>query len=272
MRRQYMESSYKDQLRNLYQKYNIENDGLKRNYVLNIGERRIDMDYTTPIELKILVTFDNNDFKNAKQELKAFKQRSWVNLIKELVIYLQSVKPKQIEDLVNFRTDWSKAAIFSKIKAIDNMVKIDEDLYVSVNFTAVHSQWIINDLLTFYGIHEGSLIINRPPKAEPKEVKEFIEEYRKADFNEFLKEHKDEEKANKIVKSIDLFNKILGRMNSSYNNFYLFDNLNLFYTYKSKFLKDVNNYVSWDENKIKTADRYLSYLLAYFKKAEQEEK
>ena len=201
-----------------------------------------------------------------------FKSRSWVQLLEKLILYLQSKNPKTREELFAFRTDWSKAAIFSDYMAHENMIEIGDRLFFSVNYTATHSSWIVGDLLEFYGLHLGYLVLHKPPVAEPEEVRTEVGKMRREEFKQFLISNcmKSEENASKIINNFESINKVLVKMNSSYDDFFLFDDPVMLATYKSKYLKDLNKYTSWDETKIQTVRRYLDYLTEYFKIAKKE--
>lgn len=179
-------------LEELYKKYHVLSDGLQRRYIINTNERRYDLEYATPIELHICV---NREWENPNDEsilittnpkYHVFMSRSWVQLLRTLATYLQDKAPKTIDELVDYRTEWSKAPIFSRTKTIDNMVEISEGLYFSVNYTAVHSTWIIGDLLNFYGVGFGVLVIHKTPKYEPKEITDEIDSLRRKEFKEYL--------------------------------------------------------------------------------------
>ena len=53
---------------------------------------------------------------------------------------------------------------------------IFDNLYINTNHTAVHSVWLIQDLLDFYCVDKENvtLLIKRPPSIEPQEVKDYI--------------------------------------------------------------------------------------------------
>ena len=266
-------------LEELYSKYHIISDGLQRRYIQAVNERRYDLDYVTPIELVILVDRnweeDNGDLIISPSVVnKRFESRSWVQLLKEMVTYLQNKSPKSKEELLAYRTDWSKAPIFSDSKSIDNMVEIENELFFSVNYTATHSTWIIGDLLEFYGISVGYLVLHRTPISEPKEVREEVGKVRREEFKDYLIafKGKDEEKASKIVKNFDALNKVLAKMGTSYNDFFLFDDTLALSNYKSRMLKDYPKYIQWNESQVKTVQRYLDYITHYYTKAMKEAK
>lgn len=240
----------------LYKKYNILSDGLQRRYVLNAFERRFDLDFVTPIELHAKIG----------TEVFCFESRSWVQLLKELVGKLYSSGKQARGTLLNYRTDWSKAPIFNDIMSTTNMIEVDNDLYFSVNYTSTHSSWIIGDLLKFYNADYAFLVVHRAPTSEPYEIKNSVREYRKLEFKDYLINTRDvlEERADKIIKSMETLNKLLVMMKTSYNDFFLFDDTGSLSNYKSKLLKEAPKLTSWTDKQLMTVKKYLDYLSDYF--------
>ncbi len=251
----------------LFQKYGFLTDGFARQYVSHVKERKYDFENTTPNKLQILVpeVWDNPSSYGVNSALHTFETSSWLRLIETLFNYLQSKSPKSREELLEFRTDWSKALIFADYKAFNNMVQVGE-LYMSVNFTATHSAWFIGDLLNFYGINTGYIFVHRSPIAEPNEILERVLNERKEGFKKYLifKCGKSVESADKIIAAFDnSFNKILQKMSSSYYNYFLLDSTMYLSNLKSKMLIDINKYVVWSDSKKEVARRYLDYYSNY---------
>ena len=251
----------------LFQKYGFLTDGFARQYVSHAKERKYDFENSVPKKLQILAPeeWDNPSSFSVNPLLHTFDATSWVRLIEALFNYLQDKAPKSKEELLAFRTDWSKAAIFAENKAIDNMVQVG-DLFMSVNFTATHSAWFIGDLLTFFGIKTGYLFVHRAPIAEPKEIVDLVINKRKQGFKNYLmlKCGKSLESADKIIAAFDnSFNKILQKMSSSYYNFFLLDRTMYVSNLKSKMLIDINKYVAWSDSKKELARKYLDYYSNY---------
>lgn len=237
----------------LYDKYNIVLKNKQRYYVESLIERDYYLECSTPYY------FSHNT--------KVIKEKSWVNLITKIVNYLQTNYPIEENALLNYRTDWSKSAIFSSEKRT-NFAEITNGLFVNVNHTAVHSVWLIQDLLDLYRINKTdcSLVIKRPPFCEPKEIIDYVEQQMKSGFEMFLTNEKKiaKERAVKISNNICVLNKYLAKMSKAYNNFYLFDNLQYLSNYKAKFFKDLPKYASFNEKQIKLCHEYLDYLTEYF--------
>lgn len=259
----------------VFSKNGVLTDGLERRYVINTFERKLDLDSVTPIELVLLVPSDWNksitsECKTINPQVVRFKQNSWNNLLKDLITYLQNGSPKTREELLNFKLDWSYAKVFRETKDIYNMVKLDNGLFFSLNHSANHSQWLIHELITFYEINYGQLLVHRPPLSEPKEVTDYVKESRISGFKSYLIDNKNlsEEKAEKIISVIDkVFNKALLKLykcKTAYNDFFLFDNVTLLSNFKSKFLEGALYKLSWNDGQIKTAKKYLDYLTDYY--------
>lgn len=253
----------------LFAKYNCITDGLKRNYMMSVNERRYDMESTEPVELSIHVdrSWDYPGDDSKSFAIHRFTNNSWIRLIEAVALYLQEKAPKSKEELLAFRTEWSDAIIFSDYKAFTNMVEFGE-LYLSVNFTATHSSWVIGDILDFYGIakHGCDLIFHRVPLTEPEEIRNYIEELRKKEFKEFLINNKnlDEEKADKIVNSFKAFNKMLAKMAYNFGNFFLLDNATSLSNLKSKLMIDIDKYAVLTDKQKNTMRKYLDYYTDYY--------
>lgn len=241
------------EIKDLYAKYNVVEFGPERYYISNLKERFFDSDFITPVSIML--------------EDQVFEDRSWVQLILKIAKYLNSKYVKPLSELYAFRTDWSKAEIYSDHAFIANSREVEPNLYISVNYTSLHSVWIIQDLLNFYNVDLDTclLVVHKPPKAEPKEIQEAVENRNTEGFKAFLSgKGYDTEKVEKVVKGIKVFNKILCDMESSYNNFFIIDNAITFANYKAKFFNDLSKYVSFTESQIKSAHKYLDFLTEYY--------
>ena len=110
------------------------------------------------------------------------------------------------------------------------------------------------------------LVVHKSPKAESAYVRSAVEQYMKDEFKDFLinRKNKNNESASKIINSFNLFNKLLEKNNTSYNNFFLFDNPQLLSNYKSSFIKNSLKYVNWDEKQQLMVKKYLNYLTEFY--------
>ena len=245
----------------LYKQHNVILRGTERQYYFSAFERRIDLEHATPIELQILVDNENGSGK----ENYAFERRAWTEILSDVFAFLQKRFPKSNEELYEFKADWSKAHIFTKTQEFKNMIKINDELYLSKNFTAVHFSWIIGDILRFYGIKRAVFIVHRPPKSEPQDIQNHLTINRIAGLADYLKEkyNKSEEATQTILKNISIANRVLRETGASYHNFYLIDNSLMFSTYKNKLVQECYNYVNWSSKDVEVVSRHLRYLSEY---------
>ena len=255
-------------LQEAYKNNSVLSDGLQRYYLINVFDRREDLEYTTPVELLIKAPLGSVLIN------KSFVASTWLQLLTDFMTFLQTNYPLDINQLLPFRTDWSRAQIFYDTPAGKNIIPVGNGVYFNLNQSAEHAVWLIGDLLNFYKIKIGYLLIHRSHIAEPEDVKKEVIIYRKNDFKNYLVSEKEIsfEKADTIIQSIDILNKILEKMGGSYNNFFLFDETSSLSNYKSKLLQEAPNYTSWSEGQIKTVKKYLDFLSDYFTKVMKEAK
>ena len=264
------------ELEELYKKYGVLTDGLQRRYVINVMDRPYDLDFATPFELSILVPkeWENDSSSPNKYVQKNFIHRAWTRILEDLVLYLLEKAPKSKEELIAFRTDWSKAAVFGDYKMFANIIPLREDLYLSINYTSTHFMWVIGDLIRFFGLEYGFVVVHKTPEVEPREIKEELGKVRREEFKNYLmsKYQKSEESANKIINNIDSLNKVLGKMGTTYNDFFLFDDPTALSNFKSRLLLDYRKYTTWNDHQLETAQRYLDYITNFYTKLKKEAK
>ena len=127
--------------------------GLERRYPHNMLQKTFNWEYSTPIEV---------GFKDCR-----IVKHSWTNLLQDLVVTLTQMYPSDPFELYQFKTDWSKADVFRPEPFI-NCKKINKNLYLNVNFTALHAIWFIQDIFSYYKIkpEESFLVVHQAPKGE----------------------------------------------------------------------------------------------------------
>jgi len=86
------------------------------------------------------------------------------------------------------------------------------------------------------------------------------------------KYQKSEESANKIINNIGSLNKVLGKMGTTYNDFFLFDDSTALSNFKSRLLLDYRKYTTWNDHQLETAQRYLDYITNFYTKLKKEAK
>lgn len=203
--------------------------GIKRFYIEDLSKRDFTLENTTPHEITLFG--------------EKIEEHAWGNMLVDVVTILLKNIEKTTEELIVFRTDWTNNQIFTTEKKT-NHKPIKYGLYLNCNHTAQHSCWLIQDILTFFGVDvsEVCFIIHRAPKAEPKDVKVFIKNEFQNHFIGYICNEKGKEKAeaNEIVRIVnDELNKILLKITPSYNDFFLFDD----YAYLYNYCKKVKDYI-----------------------------
>ncbi len=239
----------------LADKYGLIFEGSSRLYVEDLSQRDFNLEHTTPRRFSI------HDME--------FEETSWGELIRLLTMYLFEIHPELKSDAVSFRTDWSKQSIFTRASKT-NAKQIDDDLWINCNNTALHSCWLIQDLLDFFGEDKTKvrLIIHRPPSSEPPEIKEAIRKQTISSFKDYLIISKDktEESADKIVANIlNYLNPMLAAYSNSYNDFFLFDSKLILYNYSVDVRKKIGLNNHFSEKGRATLNRYLDYLVEFYK-------
>lgn len=243
-------------------KYNIVFNGIARYYRQSITNREYSGDFSCPylIAASNFYTYE----------------KSWGKALTQFVEFYYQKHHVSKQKLLDFKVGWTKTPIFSAEKYMSNQVKIDDGLFLSINFTGLHFVWLFQDLISFFNLDQNNcfFLIHRAPKFEPLEVQEYFEKTVKEKFiNYLMKRGLSEEYSNKVANGIKSLNRLLDKMNTSFNNFYLFDDRQYLYNYKWKLLKDYPKYVSWTDKQLNTAKKYLDYYADFFKQysiAEQE--
>jgi hypothetical protein len=235
---------------------NVVFEGSKRFYIEDLSQRDYSLENTCPHRMEILGN--------------VIETSSWGELIEKIIPCLLTAYPEYKSNIVSFKTDWSKAVMFS-VDRKTNFRQIYDDLFVNCNHTALHSCWFIQDLLDFFKINKSKvlLLIHRPSSAEPKKVKDYVEKRFKREFKNFLvfQYNKDEEYADKVIRNIDKYlNPILAKISKSYNNFYLFDSNLTLSNYSKKVREKIDASLKFDDKAKKTLNRYIDYIIEYYKK------
>ncbi len=234
---------------------NIVFDGTKRYYIEDLSERDYFLESTTPYQIQI--------------EGVSIEERNWVKLICSVSELLLNKYPDYNDKMIDFRCQWSKSLMFSAMPK-SNFKLLNNGLYVNCNHTALHSCWFIQDLLDFFNIDKSKVyfLIHRPSGAEPKEVKEYIEKRFKRGFTYYLKEKygKDDDYAEKVLNNIEKhLNKLLMKISKSYISFFLFDDKYILSNYVTKVRELVCDNLHYDERAKKILNKYLDYVLGYYK-------
>lgn len=230
-------------------------EGKKRYYVEDLSKRDYNLENTTPHLLKI------NDYE--------ISENIWGEMIRSLTAYLSNAFPEVKQNILDFKTAWSKSNIFSTFPRT-NFKQIDENLYVNCNHTALHSCWLIQDLLDLFKVDKTNIyfLIHRTPSSERKDCRKYFIDKFKSEFSIYLQTNqgKSQEIAYKIISNIEkLMDPILAKLSKSYNSFMLFEDSITFYNYSVKFLEYIQQCNNISENNIAIMKRYISYLREFYK-------
>lgn len=249
----YIEDIDDDSLISLYN--NVEFNGFRRNYVEDLSERDYALEGCTPYQIII------NDV--------VIEDGSWGDILCKLAIYLLDKFPGKLDTIEEFRTPWSKAIIFSSVKKT-NFKPIGLNLFLNCNHTALHSCWLIQDLLDHFGIKKSDvrMLIHRPSSAEKSELKQHIEKLFLIGFKKYICSEtlKEQDYADKVVNNITKFiNPVLCNMSKSYQNIFLFDDLAVASGYIGKLKNRIKQSLKYDEKAKKVLCRYLTLLQNYYK-------
>lgn len=234
---------------------NVVFEGKKRYYIEDLSKRDYQLENTTPYQLSI-----NN---------KIIVATSWGKMLCDMVNYLLEINPLEKEVLLDFRTSWTKSCMFAALPKTNHKL-ISNGLYLNCNHTALHSCWLLQDLLGLFGIKvdDVTLLIHRPCSAEPANVKQYIEDRFRKGMVEYLQveQHLSEQDAKGIVLVIARYlNPTLTTISKSYTNFFLFDDANTLYNYVKKVRDKLNNSPNFKVEAKKLFNLSLDYLLKYFK-------
>lgn len=230
-------------------------EGKKRYYVEDLTKRDFTLENTTPHLLKI----DDYDFV----------ENAWVEMIRNLTAYLILKYPNKKSEISNFKTEWSKSNVFSTTPRT-NFKQLDENLYVNCNHTALHSCWLIQDLLDFFGVDKSKLyfLIHRTPYAEPDDARKYFISKFKEEFALYLSmsQNKSKENIDKITFNIEKYmDPIQAKLSRSYNSLMLFEDNLSFTNFAIKFMKYIDSDSRMNDKAKMTMRRYIGYLKEYYK-------
>lgn len=226
--------------------------GNKRYYIEDLSHKDFSLEHTTPYMITLLDT--------------TIEERSWGILLVRVVDLLIQKKTVMEDKLVSFRTSWSEKEIFLLDNKKKNCKELINGMYLDCNHTALHSCWLLGEILGLFGVDKTSvcLLIRRPPQAEPQEVKDNIRGEIKAEFKEYLccECGKAQDESEQIIRIIDdKINRLLLDESPSYNDFFLFDDYyyvhNFGYKIKKKLGKEI--YGNMYKEQIKVIDLLVSF-------------
>lgn len=234
---------------------NVVFEGKRRYYIEDLTERDYTLENTTPYQLEILG--------------HAIEEHTWGNLLCRTTELLVSLFPRYRDKLLGFKCPWSKAQMFT-LEPKTNYKPINCGVYINCNHTALHACWFLQDLLDFFWIDKStvSFLIHRPSSAEPKKVKDYVEQRFKRNFSEYLitRHQKDAEYADKVIRAIEKYlNPMLAKISKSYTNLFLFDDNATLSNYIKKIREMIDGNYRMEEKAKKVLNKYLNYLQQYYK-------
>lgn len=229
--------------------------GFRRNYVEDLTQRDYSLESCTPYQIRIGSTL--------------LEDGSWGDILCKTVSCLLELKPEKRENIESFRCEWTKAAMFATTPKTNYKV-IDANLYLNCNHTALHSCWLLQDLLEYFEIDKSSivLLIHRPCIAERKELRVYLENEFKRGLKNYIcsRSEKPNDHADKVVRTIEKYlNPILNSVSKSYPNFFLFDDTTIASGYIKKARDIISKSLKYDEKSKKILNKCLSYLFDFYK-------
>lgn len=229
--------------------------GKKRYIFEDLSVRDFDLENSTPFKIII------NGYE--------INETSWGEVIRNLAAYLIMINDIPSDILLSFRTDRSKKPIFSFEKGT-NYKKVNDNLYVNCNNTALHGCWMVQDLLKLFKVdlNNVKLLVHRPSSIEPKEVLEYFLRRTYAEFDTFLIEMygKTSEQCEKIrINICKYLNPILKGMSNSYDNLFLFDDSPTLYNYVAKIREKIQKTDGISEKNKIVLIRLCKYLVEFYK-------
>lgn len=162
---------------------------------------------------------------------------AWNRITIDILEAIDNINHKTNEELLNVHYYWTKTDIFSTEKRTNYLPF--RDLYLNTNHTATHAMMNIQGLLKVYGIplEECYFLIRRHISAEPIEVKTYFRSLTIPAFSKSLQlKGYSNDRIGVIVSNFDQINKMLSKISSGYNDFFLFDNYYYFTNYKVKLM------------------------------------
>ena len=231
-------------------------EGKKRYYFEDLSQRDYTLINTTPYLLII--------------EDKCFQYNSWSKLICNLSAYLLERFPEKAQQILEFKTPWCNQPMFSSTKRC-NFEIVKESLFVNVNHTAVHSCWLIQDLISYFGIDVSAVtfFIHRSPAAEQPNVKCRMEDMFVNNFLDYMINIKklSQKYAQGVIAAYkECLNKELKKTSASYDSFFLFDDKQYASNYANELKKNVIiNNPKFNLREQAALKNYIDLLIEYYK-------
>ena len=196
-----------------------------------------------------------------------FSESSWGKLLKEVADYLIKEYEPSKEDLLEMKLEWTKQKVFIESQKISSCQLLENGLYINTNHTALHSCWVLQDLLNYFSVNlkEVELLIHRQPIAEEKEVKDFFINTNKENFKYYLIniENKSSDYYTIVENGIKYINIFIGKYLPSYENMYLIDDSLTYSSIKSRVLQKMREVNFTSEKNIVTFNKIMTLYNKY---------
>jgi len=238
---------------NIEEKYKIIYLNGRHYYIEDLSKRDYNLENCLPFYLKI--------------EEEEFFETAWIRLLPIVTEYLIDEFDISKEELINFKTKWSKANIFNDEERVNNVL-LKNGLYMNCNHTSLHSCWLLQDLLKYLDISilNCRLIIRRNPSAESEEVKTYFKNKHKEEFKYYIinKLNKDSIYYDKCITGIDNTEELFKKLFPTFESFYYFEDYSYYYNYKKKFIEYLYKKIA-DSKKISIYKKILEIYGDYIK-------
>ena len=196
-----------------------------------------------------------------------FSESSWGKMLKEVVDYLIKEYEPTRDELLNINLEWSKQKVFREDSTLSSHQLLECGLYLNTNHTALHSCWVLQDLLKFFNVDlkDVELLIHRQPIAETKEVKNFFINFNRDNFKYYVLniEKKSDEYYKVVENGIKYIDQFINRYFQSYESIYLIDDILTYGSIKSKMLQKMKETNFTSEKNIQTFNKIMTLYTKY---------
>lgn len=242
-------------LKNKLLELDIELNGLRRQYKIDVDRDYFNIENSTPIYMTLDID-------------TTFYCESWSELTEKIVLFLFKNFVKDEIELKRIKCSWNNKYPFSKNKQFDTSIKITDNLYLNYNFSSLHAYWFICDLLSYFrfDLKYSKICLTRTQKAEDRNVTKLVHEALRDEFDYYLYNlGMSDKKRSIILKNMDYINKMLNYVTTDYFDFYLFDTTYLVNYYRTKVIRSCYKFKSLGENGTNTIKMCLDYYQAFYK-------
>lgn len=231
---------------------NIELEKLTRIYNISLDEKPFDVVFSLPLYFRV------SDFID--------KSNSWKDLVDNFVIYLFNAFPEKRNILYEYIPEWSNYHAYVNEQSPE-LRKVCDGLYAFNSFSAMHSIWLIVDLIKKYDLKGQKILkIKRYPGSESTKVAAITIKFMEESFFKYLRFiGKSELNAKTLLANMSKINKIQSTVSNSFTNFYLIDDQATLSRIKMEFFKKSFKSVFWSSKQLEIVRKTLDYYTDFFK-------